>query len=120
VVHVDILGAFIQTPASDVTIIKFQGVLVMTLLKVNPSWKKFVVYEGKKRTPTIYSKAIKALYGTVDAAKLFYDNKELKFTKNPYDSYVVNKMIMEHSAQFCGMLTTYRSRMLMKRWLVTL
>ena len=55
--------------------------------------------EGKKQVPTIYSEAIKALYGTVDAAKLFYDNlchvliNELGFTMNSYDGCVVNKII---------------------------
>ena len=46
----------------------------MTLIKVNPDWKKYVVYERKNKTPTIYSEAIKALYGTVYATKLFYDS----------------------------------------------
>ena len=47
----------------------------------------------------IYSEALKALYGTVDAAKLFYDSLvaflvgELKFKTNPYDQCVVNKDI---------------------------
>ena len=99
--HIDIPGAFLQTPASDGTIIKLQGVLVlvMMLIKINPSWKKYIVHEGKKRTPTIYSEAIKAIYGTVDAVKLFYDSLlaflvgKLGFTQNPYDPCVVNKDI---------------------------
>ena len=99
VAHVDIPGAFLQTEAGDDTIIKLQGVLVLTLLKINPEWRNFVVYEGKKATPTIYSQAKKALYGTVDAAKLFFDNlssflmDKLQFKRNPYDSCVMNRMI---------------------------
>ena len=99
VADVDIPGAFLQTPVNDGTIIKLQGVLVTTLVKVNPDWKKYVTYEGKNNTPTIYSEAIKALYGTVDAAKLFYDSLssfltgELKFKKNLYDACVVNRII---------------------------
>ena len=99
VAHVDIPGAFLQTEASDDTIIKIQGVLVTTLVKINPEWKKYVVLEGKRQTPTIYSKAIKALYGTVDAAKLFYDNlssfliNDMGFKRNTYDSCVLNKDI---------------------------
>lgn len=67
------------------------------MIKINPSWSELVVLEGKKQVPTIYSTALKALYGTVDAAKLFYESlcslliDELKFKKNPYDSCVVNK-----------------------------
>ena len=96
---VDIPGAFLQTMASDGTIIKLQGAIVGIMLKVNPSWKEFVVLEGKRKVPTIYSEAIKALYGTVDAAKLFYDNlcsilvDELGFKLNPYDACVANKDI---------------------------
>ena len=66
---------------------------------IHPSWKKYVVYEGKRHTPTIYSEAIKTLYGTVDASKLFYDNlssflaNDLGFTPNPYDMCVMNKDI---------------------------
>ena len=69
------------------------------MLKINPTWEEYVVYEGKNKIPTIYSEAIKALYGTVDAAKLFYDNlmellvDEMGFKPNPYDSCVVNKNI---------------------------
>ena len=57
------------------------------------------MYEGRKQTPTIYSEAIKALYGTADAARLFYDGistflvDKLNFQKNPYDSCVANKMV---------------------------
>ena len=96
---VDIPGAFLQTNASSNTIIKLQGAIVKIMLKINPEWRKYVIYEGKNSTPTIYSEAIKALYGTVDAAKLFYDNlqhvlvKELGFTTNDYDACVVNKEI---------------------------
>ena len=55
--------------------------------------------EGRKNTPTIYSEALKALYGTVDASKLFFDDltsflvKDLGFTANPFDACVVNKII---------------------------
>jgi hypothetical protein len=99
VAHVDIPGAFLQTEASDGTIIKLQGVLVLTLVKINPEWEKYIVYEGRKKVPTIYSEAIKALYGTVDAAKLFYNNlssflvDDLGFKTNPYDPCVANKQI---------------------------
>ena len=69
------------------------------LVKINPSWKQYVVDEGKKKVPTIYSEAIKALYGTLDVVRLFYDNllsvliDELGFKQNPYDACVVNKTI---------------------------
>ena len=89
IAHIDIPGTFLQTSASDNSIIKLQGVLVLTLVKVNSKWNNYVTYEGKKKILTIYFVAQKALYGTVDAAKLFYDNltsflmNSLGFKKNP-------------------------------------
>ena len=62
------------------------------------------MYEGRKRTPIIYSKAIKAHYGTVDAAKVFYDSLiaflvgKLGFIQKPYDPCVANKYI--NSSQY--------------------
>ena len=99
VATVDIPGAFLQTEASDETFIKLQGEIIASLLKINPEWEKYVVYEGKKKVPTIYSEALKALYGTVDASKLFFEDlsqfllKELRFESNPYDWCVVNNNI---------------------------
>ena len=50
---VDIPGAFLQTKASDDTIIKLQGSIVKIMLKIDASWSKFVTLEGKKQVPTI-------------------------------------------------------------------
>ena len=95
----DIPGAFLQTKASKGTIIKLQGAIVTSLLKINPKWKQYVVYEGHKRVPTVYSEALKALHGTVDASKLFSNDlsgfllDNLGFKRNPYDWCIVNKTI---------------------------
>jgi len=53
VATVDVPGTFLQTKSSDETFIKLQGAIVLTLVKINPEWKQYVVYEGKKKTPTI-------------------------------------------------------------------
>ena len=56
-----------------------------------------MVHEGKKWTPTIYSEAPKALYGTVDASRLFFEDlsdyiiNTLHFVRNPYDWCTLNK-----------------------------
>ena len=42
---------------------------MLSLLKITPEWEKHVVYDGKKRVPTIYNRALKALYGTIDAVE---------------------------------------------------
>ena len=91
IAYVDIPGSFLQTKASDVTIIKLQGEVVDALLRINPTWTKYVVYLGEKMIPTIYSEAIKALYGTLDTSTLFYENlcsclmDELGFKRNGTD-----------------------------------
>ena len=88
-----------QTEASDKTFIILHGAIVEALLKINIDWKEFVVYEGKKKVPTIYSEALKALYDTMDASKRFLEDlsdfliDKLGFTRNPYDWCVVNKTI---------------------------
>ena len=74
VATVDIPVAYLQTEASDETFIKLQGAIVDSLLNINPDWKQYVIYEGIKKIPTIYSEALKALYGTVDASELFFED----------------------------------------------
>ena len=69
------------------------------LLKINPHWQQYVVHEGTKNVPTIYIEAIKALYGTVNASRLFFEDlsnyleKHIGFKRNPYDWCVMNKTI---------------------------
>ena len=72
---------------------------MLTLTQIDPKWKEHIVYEGKRNIPTIRSKALNALYGTVDGAKMFYDNfsklliDKLGLKRNEYDQCVVNKNI---------------------------
>ena len=74
VATVYIPGAFLQTNISDKTFIKLQGAIVESLLKISPDWKQYMMYEGMKKVPTMYSDALKVLYGTVDASKLFFED----------------------------------------------
>ena len=98
---VDIPGAFLQRKDSNGTIIKLQGAVVEAMLIINPSWQQYVVHEGRKNNPTIYSESLKTLYGIVDASKLFFDDltsflvRDIDFTANPFDACVVNKRIEE-------------------------
>ena len=70
--YVDIPGVFLQTDTSNGTIIKSQGKTDDTLLQINPTFKKYVVYICKKYIPNIYIEAIKEIYGTVCALKPFF------------------------------------------------
>ena len=76
---------------------KLVGELADLLCKVDPSYQQFITYEGKQKV--IYTELDKALYGTIQAALLFWTKlstflkDELGFTANPYDTCVMNKMI---------------------------
>ena len=97
VVTLDIPAAFIQANIDEVIHVKLVGELVDLLCKVDPTYQQFITYEGKQKF--IYTELDKALYGTIQAALLFWKKlssflkKELGFTANPYDTCVMNKMV---------------------------
>ena len=99
VMSADVPNAFIQTelPREDSDeriIMKIQGSLVDILISISPStYKDYVVYEKGKKT--LYVELLKALYGMLIVALLFYrqfkkDLEEIGFIFNPYDMCVAN------------------------------
>ena len=96
VATVDIPGAFMQAEIDEVLFLKLEGDLARLLIRLDPSYQAYLTYEGGK--PVIYTQLSKALYGTLQAALLFWKNLtefllEHGFKPNPYDSCVMNKMI---------------------------
>ena len=93
----DVPGAFMQADIDELIHLRLDGELAELLIKVDASYQKFLTYEGK--TPVIYTQLSKALYGTLQAALLFWRKlqgflvDQLGFTPNPYDQCVVNKTI---------------------------
>ena len=96
----DVPGAFLQAdmPEDETVHIRITGVMVDILLEIDPEmYGPYVVMEGKEKV--LYLELLKALYGTLRAARLFWEKlsgiliKEWGFEANPYDSCVVNKMI---------------------------
>ena len=93
----DIPGAFMQASIDEEVHVKFDKELVDLLCQVDPSLKKYVTIEGSRRV--LYTKLNKALYGTVQASRLFWEKlssflvNQHGFEQNPYDFCVVNKMI---------------------------
>ena len=93
----DIGGAFMHADIDETIHIKLDGELAMLLIKVDETYAQYLTYENG--IPVIYCELSKALYGTLQAAKLFWENltdflcKDLGFTLNPYDSCVANKII---------------------------
>jgi hypothetical protein len=97
VVTTDVPGAFMQTDIDELIHVKLEGPLVSLLAKVDPNlYEKYVATERGR--PVLYVKLMKALYGTLQAAMLFWKDLTGNLIKwgfeiNPYDWCVANKMI---------------------------
>ena len=98
---VDIPGAFLQCdmPAGDVTHIKLVGAMADLLIKIDPKLYQPCAVKNKKGETVLYTKANKAIYGTLKAAVIFWTKlknhleKSFGFKPNPYDPCTVNKDI---------------------------
>ena len=94
---VDIPGAFMQTDQPGIVHIRLVGAMVRLLVSVAPGvYYEYVVIERGEEV--LYARLGKALYGTVDAAFLFWEDltsqlREMGFEVNPYDNCVGNKVI---------------------------
>lgn len=93
----DIGGAFMHADIDEIIHIRLDGELANLLIRVDETYAQYLTYEHG--VPVIYTELSKALYGTLQAAKLFWENltsflcDELGFTTNPYDACVANKTI---------------------------
>jgi hypothetical protein len=96
-------NAFIQAylpkkePGEDRVVMKITGVLVDMLVDINPElYGPAVVLENRKKV--IYVEVLKAIYGMLEAALLWYttfrkDLEDNGFIFNPYDPCVANKKV---------------------------
>ena len=97
VITVDIPGAFMQADVDELIHVKLEGDVALLLIKIDPTYQQFLTYERNR--PVIYAELKKALYGTVQAAYLFWQNltsflvDKLGFKVNPYDPCVANKVV---------------------------
>ncbi len=93
----DIPGAFMQSDMKGKVVMKLEGVMAEVIVQIDPKlYTKYIEKENGK--DVIYVILQKALYGTLQAALLFWQNlstqlKEWGFEINPYDFCVANKMI---------------------------
>merc|ERR1712115_544651 len=95
----DIPGAFMHSDLDDAEVIhvKLEGIMAEIMTTINPKlYTKYIVMERER--PVLYMRLRKALYGTVQAAMLFWENlsgklAEWGFTINAYDFCVANKVI---------------------------
>ena len=97
VITVDIPGAFMQGKQDETVHMKLEGTLAELLAKCDPTkYQPYLVIENGK--PVLYVELVKALYGTIRAALIFWCKftKQLTkwgFTVNPYDWCVANKLV---------------------------
>ena len=94
----DVPGAYLHADMPDFVIMKFEGHVVDVLIQIDKNYENFVVIENGKRV--IYVRLLKALYGCVKAALLWYELfsstlVHMGFLLNPYDPCIANKMIKE-------------------------
>ena len=100
---INVPNAFIQTRVEDeegmVFTIKIRGVLVDILVGIALEvYKPYVMRRDKKGVTQLLFQCQNALYRTLVAALLYYQNfakslTDIGFTINLYDSCVANKMI---------------------------
>jgi len=94
----DIPGAFLHADMNDCVHMIMEGTIAEHVAKLEPAIYRKYIWHDKKGKPMIYVKLKKALYGTLQAALLFWQlflNTliEWGFTVNPYDQCMVNKQI---------------------------
>ena len=98
VVVLDVPGAFMQVDMDELVHVQFEGEMVDKLLEIDQDMYTSYVTE-EKGTKVMYVELLKALYGTLRAARLFWEKLQAKlvndwgFTPNRYDSCVVNKKV---------------------------
>ena len=95
----DVVGAYLLADMDEFVLIKLTGDAVDIMCKANAKYRPFVAMESGKKV--LYLQLLKALYGCVRSALLWYDLfvstlKEQGFTLNPYDLCTANKMIDGH------------------------
>jgi len=100
----DIVGAYLFANMKDFVLIKLTGESVKIMCETNPNYENYVSYEKGK--PVLYLQLIKALYGCIQSALLWYRTlvEELfdqGFKLNPYDPCVVNKVINGSQCTIC-------------------
>ena len=93
----DITGAFLKAYMDEFVLIVLYDEEIDALLQANPKYEKFVqVLENGRRV--LYLELIKAMYGCLKSARLFWDHlsnhlSKMGFTQNQYDLCVANKII---------------------------
>jgi hypothetical protein len=100
----DVAGAYLNADMNDFVILKMTGSDLDILCQVNPEYNNFVEIENGKKV--LYLRVLKALYGMVKSALLWYKLftetlYDIGFRLNPYDACVANSIINQKQATIC-------------------
>ena len=94
----DVPGAFMQVDMDELIHVRFRGEMVDKLLEIDHElYSSYVTEEQGEKV--MYMELLKALYGTLQAAQLFWEKLRAKLAKdwgfvlNRYNSCVVNKKV---------------------------
>jgi Reverse transcriptase (RNA-dependent DNA polymerase) len=98
VATVDIPGAFLHADMDDTVYLKIDGDMALMLTNLAPCLCKPYLVTTKNKSPALYVLLKKALYGTLQAALLFWEKLSgllisWGFAISPYDRCVANKHI---------------------------
>ena len=100
VATIDILGAFLHSNIDELIHMRLDGSMAELLVRVNrEKYRSYYVVQDQSSKDVIYVELLKALYGTLQAALLFWENLssfligDLGFTANRYNQCTVNKNI---------------------------
>ena len=93
-------GAFLHSDIDGLVYVMVDGALVDILVRSNLKYKEFI-HTTKSGKQIVYLRLKKALYGTITAARLFWENitgklSKFDFEANRYDNCVMNMDIEGH------------------------
>ena len=94
----DIPGAFLHVDMDQDIHMLLEGTITELIIKLEPKLYRKYIWRNKNNKPMLYVKLRKALYGTLQAALLFWKLlsntlKEWGFKINEYDQCVANKTV---------------------------
>jgi len=117
----DIAGAYLKAHQPDVVIIRMKGPAVDAILRVDE--KKYGPYVRTiKGVKTLYMQLLRAMYGTLTAAILWYEMfakvlLDMDFQINAYDTCLLTRSSMASNLPYAGMLMTSNCPIKIKvRW----
>jgi hypothetical protein len=118
----DIPSAFLQTDnLSGDTHLRFDEIMTELLVKIDPELYSKHIQTDSKGKKLLYAERLKAIYGTLNAALLFWlklskDLEAWGFKMIPYDWCIMNKKIDNKQCTILGMSTISRYLIRTRTW----